>query len=304
MTNPIRTFDQITARLRQAGRRSHIVVVCADDPHTQYAVLRALREGIARFTFVGDPAALRSCPELNDYAADVALVPLTDKDQAAREAVRMAREGEADILMKGLINTDNLLHAILNRDTGLLPRGRVLTHLAMAQLPGRDKLLFFSDAAVIPRPTLPQRIAMIGYAAQVCRSFGIDRPRIALIHCTEKVSEKFPHSLDYAEIARMARNGELGDLVVDGPMDVKTACDKEGGDIKGINSPIDGEADVLIFPNIEAGNVFYKSLALFAHADLAGLLQGTTCPVVLPSRADHGPCKYYSLIMACQSLNA
>ena len=199
----------------------------------------------------------------------------------------------------GIINTDNLLHAILDKEKGLLPKGKILTHLAVMQIPTYDKLLFFSDAAVIPRPTLQQRIEMIWYAIHTCRHFGIEQPRIALIHCTEKVSAKFPHSLDYVNIVELAEAGEFGNVIIDGPLDVKTSCEKTSGDIKGIVSPINGEADVLIFPNIESGNAFYKAVSLFSHADMAGLLQGPICPVVLPSRSDSGLSKYYSIAMAC-----
>ena len=213
--------------------------------------------------------------------------------------MRIVREGGADILMKGIINTDNLLHAILDKEKGLLPKGKILTHLAVMQIPTYDKLLFFSDAAVIPRPTLQQRIEMIWYAICTCRHFGIEQPRVALIHCTEKVSAKFPHSLDYVNIVELAEAGEFGNVIIDGPLDVRTACEQASGDIKGIVSPINGQADVLIFPNIESGNAFYKSVSLFAKAEMAGLLQGPICPVVLPSRSDSGLSKYYSIAMAC-----
>jgi phosphate acetyltransferase/phosphate butyryltransferase len=220
-------------------------------------------------------------------------------DEAARTAVQMIREGKADILMKGLINTDTLLHAILDKEHGLLPKGKVLTHLAVVQIPTYNKLLFFSDAAVIPRPSLQQRIEMIWYAIHTCRDFGIKQPRIALIHFSEKVSAKFQNSLDYVNLVELAEAGEFGDVIIDGPLDVKSACEESAADIKGIVSPINGQADVLIFPNIEAGNTFYKTVSLFAKAEMAGLLQGPICPVVLPSRSDSGLSKYYSIAMAC-----
>ena len=295
----IRTFDQLTAHLQSLATRKRVAVVCANDEHTVYAVLRALKEGIAEFLMIGDEAVLEQVPERKQYAGHLEMVHVADADEAAREAVRMVREGRADILMKGIINTDNLLRAILDKEQGLLPKGKVLTHLAVMQIPSYDKLLFFSDAAVIPRPTLQQRIEMIWYAIRTCRRFGIERPRISLIHCTEKVSAKFPHSLDYVNIVELAEAGEFGNVIIDGPLDVKTSCEKSSGNIKGIASPIDGEADVLIFPNIESGNAFYKAVSLFAHADMAGVLQGPICPVVLPSRSDSGLSKYYSLAMAC-----
>ena len=296
---PIRNFTQLTDHLKSLKKRKRIAVVCANDPHTEYAVTRALEEGIADFLMIGDSTLLEQYPALKQYADHIETLHIVDPDEAAREAVRIVREGGADILMKGIINTDNLLHAILDKEKGLLPRGKVLTHLAVMQIPTYDKVLFFSDAAVIPRPTLQQRIEMIWYAIRTCHSFGIRQPRISLIHCTEKVSAKFPHSLDYVNIVELAEAGEFGDVIIDGPLDVKTSCEKSSGNIKGIVSPINGEADVLIFPNIESGNAFYKAVSLFSHADMAGLLQGPIRPVVLPSRSDSGLSKYYSIAMAC-----
>lgn len=296
---PIRNFDQLTSHLKTLNRRKKIAVVCANDANTEYALTRALEEGIAEFLMIGDSAILDKYPALKKYPELVKTIHIEDPDDAAREAVRVVRAGDVDILMKGIINTDNLLHAILDKEKGLLPKGKILTHLAVMQIPTYNKLLFFSDAAVIPRPTLQQRIEMIWYAIHACRDFGIEQPRISLIHCTEKVSAKFPHSLDYVNIVELAEAGEFGNVIIDGPLDVRTSCEQASGNIKGIVSPINGQADVLIFPNIESANTFYKSVALFANADMAGLLQGPVCPVVLPSRSDSGLSKYYSMAMAC-----
>ena len=221
---PIRSFDQLTSHLKSLNKRKRIAVVCANDPNTEYAIARSLEEGIAEFLMIGDAAVLERYPALKKYPQYVHTLHIEDPDEAAREAVRIVREGGADILMKGIINTDNLLHAILDKEKGLLPRGEGLTHLAVMQIPTYDKLLFFSDAAVIPRPTLQQRIEMIWYAIHACHHFGIAQPRISLIHCTEKVSAKFPHSLDYVNIVELAEAGEFGDVIIDGPLDVKPSC--------------------------------------------------------------------------------
>lgn len=295
----IRDFNRLTEYLKAQKRRKRIAVVCADDPNTEFAISRALEEGFAEFLLMGDSAVLEKYPGLKGYPDRVEVIHIADSDEAARQAVEVVREGGADILMKGIINTDNLLRAVLDKEKGLLPKGKILTHLSVTQIPTYNKLLFFSDAAVIPRPTLQQRIEMIWYAIHTCRSFGIEQPRISLIHCTEKVSAKFPHSLDYVNIVELAEAGEFGNVIIDGPLDVSTSCRQGSGDIKGIVSPINGQADVLIFPNIESANTFYKSVTLFARAESAGLLQGPVCPVILPSRSDSGLSKYYSLAMAC-----
>lgn len=296
---PIRNFDQLTSHLRSLNIRKKVAVVCANDEHTEYAINRALEEGFVDLLMIGDSSIADKFTKLKDYPERVSFVHIDDKDEAAREAVRIVREGGADVIMKGLINTDNLLKAILDKEKGILPPGRVLTHISLMQVPSYHKLLFFSDAAVIPRPTLQQRIEMIRYAITTCHSFGIDQPRISLIHCTEKVSAKFPHSLDYVNIVELCEAGEFGNTIIDGPLDVRTSCEMDSNNIKGIVSRIEGQADVLIFPNIESANAFYKAMSLFANADTAALLQGPICPVVLPSRSDSGLSKYYSLAMAC-----
>lgn len=296
---PIRDFNQLTAYLKTLKKRKRVVVVFPHDDHSEYAIAKALEEGFAEFILVGNSALIDKFPVYKKFHEYVSVVHREDVDEAAREAVRIARAGEADILMKGIINTDNMLRAVLDKEKGLLPPGKVLTHLAIMQIPSYHKLLFFSDAAVIPRPTLQQRIEMIWYAIHACHNFGIEQPRISLIHCTEKVSSKFPHSLDYVNIVELAEAGEFGNVIIDGPLDVMTSCERESGSIKGIASPIEGDADVLIFPNIESANVFYKTVALFAKGEMAGALQGTICPVVVTSRSDSGLSKYYSLAMAC-----
>ena len=154
-----------------------------------------------------------------------------------------------------------------------------------------------------PRPTLEQYRAMITYDVALCRALGNEQPRVALIHCTEKVNEKFPHTLSYVQLKEEALQGHFGEVFIDGPMDAKTACDRHSGEIKGLSSPVVGNADVLIFPNIEAGNTFYKTLSLFGDANMAGMLTGTIAPVVVPSRSDSGNSKFYSLALACMASN-
>lgn len=289
----------MTAHLKMHTSRKRVAVVCGYDAHSFSAIERAINEGFAEFILVGEESKYRRHLQSDSIRQYITVVEAQDREEAARKAVSLIREGKADILMKGVINTDVLLHAILNKEKGLLPCGHVLTHLAVMQIPSYDKLLFFSDAAVIPNPTLEQRLAMIDYSIHVCRQFGVIKPRIAMIHCTEKASPKFPVSLDYAEIVARHKAGSFHDTVIDGPLDVRVACDKSSMEIKGISSPIEGDADVLLFPDIESGNAFYKSVTLFAHAEIAGLLMGTQCPVVLTSRSDSAETKYYSLCMAC-----
>lgn len=296
---PIHTLDQLIPRLQSSPVKALVAVVCPNDPNTVYAVEQALEHKIARFRLFGTADLARQSAVIAAHPDEVEWVTCDTPDDAARAAVADVKAGRSDVLMKGLINTDNLLHAILNKETGILPHGDVLTHLAIAQIPSYHKLLFFTDAAVIPQPTLKQRTAMVRYAVETCHAFHIEEPKVALVHCTEKVSEKFPVTLDIVEIKETALRGDFGRCVVDGPIDAKCACDTAAAKVKGIGSPIAGEADVLILPDLEAGNVFYKAITVFAGAEIAGIVCGTTSPVVLPSRSDHGPSKFYSIAVAC-----
>jgi phosphate butyryltransferase len=273
----IKTLNDMIVFLQQRGDRKRVAVICANDASTRYAVEKGQEMGFIEPIYVnGD-----------------------DKDECARRAVALCKNGEADILMKGLVNTDIVLRAILNKETGILRPGHVLTHIAMAEIPKYEKLLFFTDAAVIPIPTKEQRRQQVHYINYVCHALGIEEPRISLIHCAEKVSEKtFPYTKDYLDIIALAQSGYFGRCIIDGPLDLKTSLDSVSLREKGIHSAIDGQADALIFPDIVAGNVFYKTLTLFGYTKTAGVLQGTQCCCVLPSRADSPESKYYSLALA------
>lgn len=297
--NTINSFEELVAHLSSQGNRKRVAVVCASDESTQYAVTRALREGFIEAIFVGSKNEVEANVDLKGLEDYISFVDAQSPDDAAAKAVQLVRDGKADILMKGLINTDNLLRAVLNKEHGILAKGNVLTHITAASMANYPRLLFFTDAAVIPYPTQEQRIAQVNYIAELCRSFGINQPRISLIHSSEKVNGKhFPFTEGYVEIVNNSKNGDFGSCIIDGPLDVKTSCCKESMDKKGIHSPIDGAADALVFPDIEAGNVFYKTITLFCGAETAGMLVGPMVPVVLPSRSDSKTCKYYSLALA------
>jgi len=295
----ITQFEQLIAHLSGRGIRKRVAVVCAYDDSTQYAVGRALEEGFIDAILVGDKSKVEHLDVFARHTDHVSFVDAATPDDAARAAVHLVRESKADVLMKGLINTDNLLHAILNKEEGILPKGNVLTHITASSIPGYPRMLFFTDAAVIPYPTHEQRVEQVRYVTRLCHHFGIAQPRVSLIHCSEKVGGKFfPFTERYAEIIEAGRQGEFGSCIIDGPLDLKTSCCKESLDKKGIQSPLEGAADAVVFPDIEAGNVFYKTITLFCQAETAGILAGTIAPVVLPSRSDSKTCKFCSLALA------
>jgi phosphate butyryltransferase len=296
----ISSFAELTAHLKSVNCRKRMAVANAVDTHTLEAVLQAVEMGLIEAYLIGDVASIES-PLLFEHnlSPHIHIIDIPDAQEATLEAVRMVKQGEADILMKGLVNTDVLLRAILDKEKGLLPAGNVLTYNAAMEIPLYHKLIFFSDPVVIPSPNLMQRTAMIKYAIATANKFGITKPKVAMIHATEVANPKIQYMQDYLDIMQMWRNGEFGDVILDGPLDIFLALDKERGSIKNIHTPVLGDADILIFPNFECANTFYKGLSLFAGAEMGGLLQGTEKPVVLTSRSESIQSKFYSIAMAC-----
>lgn len=289
----MRRFATLTPRRR-------VAVVCPDDEPTLGVINRCVSDGLAYMELIAPEGHHHEAARIAAaYPGSAALTLTSGKDEAAASAVSMIHQGRVDVILKGNINTDNLLHAVLDRESGLLPRGRVMSHVAVTQIPGRDRLLVFSDAAVIPEPTLEQLDSIIRYDTELCRRLGISDPAVALIHFTEKFNDRFPITTRYAELIRRADRGDYGAINLGGPMDVKCACDLHSAQIKGLKSEVAGRADLLIFPDLVAANTFYKTLSLFCHADMAAILTGTIAPVVVPSRADSDESKLLSLALAC-----
>ena len=291
----IHDFKQLIHLLNERKICKRTVVVWPEENHTQEAVCKAVHDGFIEPILVCSKQTMENYAKKNSFQSILAESP----EDAARKAVEIVRKGDADIIMKGFLNTDVLLRAILDKEVGILPKDTVLTHITAAKLPEYHKLLFFTDAAVIPSPNDKQRRAQVKYIVDFCHAFEIECPKIALINCSEKVDERhFPYTLSYRALKEEAEAGVFGKCTIDGPLDLITSCSVEAMKIKQINSPINGEADALIFPDIEAGNLFYKTITLFCHAETAAILQGTMAPVVLPSRGDTIESKYYSLALA------
>ncbi len=296
----IKSFEELETYLTSIQVRKKIAVANAVDDHSLEAVMHAVHKGVVEAYLIGDLGAIENQFLFNLKPSPfVHVIDIPDPQEATVEAVRMVRDGECDILMKGLVNTDVILRAILDKEKGILPSGRVMTYNAALQIPQYHKLVFFSDPAVIPEPTKEQRVSMIKYAIQTAYKFGVECPKVALIHATEKANPKIRFMQDYLDIMDMWRAGEFGDVIVDGPLDVFLALDKERGQIKNVPTPLLGEADILVFPDFQTANAFYKGLVMFAGAEMAGLLQGPDKPVVLTSRSDSMYSKFCSICMAC-----
>ena len=224
------------------------------------------------------------------------------KDASMTVALNMVRDGQGDFLMKGLCSTDKFLRAVLNKETGLLPPKGTLTHCGVLEIPQYHKLLFVGDVAVIPAPDFKQKQVIMDCLVKTAKALGVEKPKVAVIAATEQVLPSQPATIEAAMLAKMADRGQIKGCVVDGPLALDVAIDQESVEIKGLVSPVAGDADCLLFPNIESGNVFYKvNSKLVPGVRQAGILVGAKVPCVLSSRADSIDTKLNSIAVAAMS---
>ena len=275
-----------------------IAVAGAEDPEVLKAVAQAQREGIVEAILVGDALAIEA---LADQAGtDLGRAEIHHEPgrlDAARHVVTLAREGQASVVVKGQIKTSELLSMALNRQTGL--RGhQLLSHVALFELPGLDRILYLSDSGVMPYPDVYQKLEIIKNVVGVAHLFGLAEPKVAILAASETVHPKIPASIDALALAKMAEQGWVEGAVVDGPLGLELAISPEAARLEGCDSPIAGLADILIVPNVEAGNIVAKGLQYFAGARMAGLVTGARVPIAISSRADSAETRYLTVAMA------
>ena len=280
-------------------RKRTLVAINAVDLHSLEAISEAIKLGIVSGVVTGNrDLILELCKAHQiDYQSFQIIHAETEED-AARLAVDQVKQIPDSILMKGLISSDKFMRAILNKEAGLLPPGNVLSHVSVIDNPNYHKLLIVSDVAIIPYPTIPQKIAMVHYLKKMAMDLGIARPKIALITPTEQVLPSLVSCTDAVEVMKAAEDGRFEPAVVFGPIALDVALDLESAQIKNITSEVAGDADCLLFPNIDAGNVFYKANTKLCNADQAAVVMGANVPVVLSSRGDSIQTKLNSIALA------
>ena len=296
-------FEDIFAELASRGARKRMIAAWAVDGHTIAAASKAVDLGIVDATLVGDETMIKAeCEKEGIDVNKFTVIHNPVELQAVTQAVTMVNQGMGDILMKGLCSTDKFMRAILNKETGLLPPKAVLSHVSVIQNPNYHKLIFLSDMAVIPLPDLAQKKAMLGYLVITALAMGIACPKVALIAATEQMLEKMPACVEAAVLAKKVERGEIKGCIADGPLALDVAIDQESVEIKHLVSPVAGDADCLLFPNIESANVFYKcNSKLAADVKQAGMVVGAKVPCVLSSRADSIDTKLNSIAIAAMS---
>ncbi len=276
-----------------------VVVAGADSDEIIGCIGSTLALGIARFILVG---RVDQTHELADRAGvDLSACDfekIASREDASAAAARIAAAGDADVIMKGQVQTSDFIRAILSRDHGLLDNGGLISHVSLFDVPGYHKLLMLTDAAITIAPDVEQKLALIANAMPVAAAIGLRKPKVACIAPVERVTEKVRSTVDAAEVVRRVNaDGSLG-ILIDGPFGLDVAVSRDAARIKKIDGDVAGDADLLLMPNLDAGNAVYKSLSFLAAAAVSGIVVGARIPVVLTSRADSEATKFASVRLA------
>ncbi len=293
-----KNFDELIARQKSTPHAARMAVAAAGDEHTIEAVLNARAEGIIQPVLVGDKAAIDAA--LKHFGAEVPpedIYDVPDITEAAKFAVSLVREGKAELLMKGKLDTSVMLRPVVNKETGL-GKGGVMSHFTAFELPNYHKLLVAVDGGMVPYPTLEQKKAIIENTVGALRAMGYDQVKVGVLACVEKVNPKMPETVEADALKQMNLRGEITGCIVEGPISYDCAMDREIADFKGFSSPVAGDVDVLVVPNIHAGNILGKSFTVTAGAKMAGFIVGAKCPIVLTSRGSSPLEKYLSIVIA------
>lgn len=287
-------FAEIMKTARQKGPKT-IAVAAAQDLEVLLAVKNARDLGLAEAILVGDASRIRQIAQENQLdLTGFVVIEQADVAQACRTAVQLVSEGKAQILMKGLVDTAVILKAVLDKEIGLRTEN-VLSHVAVAEIAGYDRLFYITDAAMNIEPDLITKKQIIENSVQVANALGNDYPKVACVCAVEKVNAKMKATVDAAALVKMNESGELGGCLVAGPLALDNAVSLEAAQHKGITNPVAGNADILVMPFIEPGNMLYKSIVFFAKGKLAGIVVGAKAPIVLTSRADSDEAKLNSI---------
>ena len=295
-------MDQVIELVKTRPQK-RLIAAYANDAHTIEAVHNAVKMGIVKATLVGDEATIKEvCKANNIDVNDFTIVQEADENKAAAKACELINNGEGDILMKGLLSTDKYMRAILNKERGLMPGPKaVLSHVAVIETPRYPKLIVCGDVAIIPAPDLNQKVAITNYLINTARALQIEKPKVAVLAATEQVLPAMQACVDACLISKMADRGQIKNAIVDGPLGLDLAIDMECVQIKKVKSEVAGDADCLVFPNIETGNAFYKCNTKLAGGELGAMVVGAKVPCVLSSRGDSTKTKLYSIALAALS---
>jgi phosphate butyryltransferase len=292
----ITTFVDLMAEARRVGPKM-VAVAAPHEPEILLSAQDAQKEGIANCTLVGDRDLIRKlAAEQQIDITKMMLIHEPDPKTAARKVMELLRMGHADLAMKGKLETGDFLRAALDREMGLRT-GRLFTHVAVFEVPGFNRFLFVTDSGVVVAPTLEQKVEIVQNAIMVAQRLGVHEPKVAILAATEMVNPKIPTTMDAANLAKMADRGQIQGGLVDGPLALDNAISPESVAIKGIKGPVAGVADILVTPDVEAGNLLAKAISYFAKGKMAGVVVGGKSPLIVASRSDPHETKLVSMAL-------
>ncbi len=293
----ISNYRELTDAALRAGP-GNIGVAWPDEHEVLLAIAEASQMGLARFVLVGDVDKIKEVAEAHKIdLGGMTLIGEPDPQAAVARVMRLVSAGEAEVAMKGRVETRVFLHAALDEELGLRT-GRLLSHVAVFEIPNYPRLIFVSDGGVVILPTLEQKVEIVQNAVDVAHKIGIDKPKVAILGANEMVNPKLPVSLDAASLSKMAERGQIKGALVDGPLALDNAVSVEAARIKGINSVVAGEADILITPDLESGNMMAKSITYFAGGCMIGVVVGAKAPLIVTSRSDDHRAKLMSIALS------
>ena len=292
-------FEELLALVDTKADKKTVALVRAEDDHALEAVAEVVKKGLIDAVLVGNREAIKKTAEKIGFSVtDDQIVDAEDPESAAAEGVKLIREGRADFLMKGKLETSQMLRPVVNKQTGL-NKGGVMSHVSLTEVPAYHKMVLTTDGGMLPYPTLEQKKHIIENAVYVMNRLGYEEPKVCVLAASETPNPKMTESMEAAALKEMNQKGEIENCIVEGPISFDLAMVKEKAEIKGYESPCAGDADILIVPNIHAGNILGKCLIEMANSKMAGLIVGAQCPIVLTSRGASSEEKFNSLMLAC-----
>ena len=292
-----KNFDDLFSKLKVAQIKKLSVAVAQDEPVLE-AVKAAKDRGIANAILVGDKSKIEEVASKIDMdITDFEIIHEEDVKKATLKAIQLVSSGEADMVMKGLIDTATFLRSVLNKEVGLRT-GKLMSHVSVFEIKGIDRLILLTDAAFNTYPDLKQKVQIINNSVMVANACGIKNPKVAPICAVEIVNTDMPATVDAALLSKMSDRGQIKGCIVDGPLALDNAISEEAAHHKGVTGKVAGKADILLLPNIDVANVMYKSLTYTAETRNGGILVGTSAPVILTSRADSFETKVNSIALA------
>lgn len=293
-----KSFQELISIAKRKSHKVRMAVAAAGDMHSIEAALQARAEGIVEPVLVGDKAVISTVLEaLGETVPTKNIYDVSDPAEAAQKAVALIRQGNADFLMKGKMDTSVLLKSVVNKETGM-GTGGMMTHFSIFEVPSYHKLLVPVDGGMVPYPTLEQKKCIIENTAGTLRALGYDCPKVGVLACVEKVNPKMPETVEADALKQMNIRGEIAGCIVEGPISYDCAVCKEIADLKGFDSPCAGDCDILMAPNIHAGNIMGKMLSVTCGAKMAGFIVGAACPIVMTSRGASAEEKYLSIVIS------